>query len=808
MTQFFRDRCDKPTVDSLLSLPMGSLLVVIAVWLGPLDLGCIGLGSPLCRGQQVESLEQQTSPQQTSPQQTSPQQSEFGLGVTIGIQGHYRVGRITPVRLSKQVGANLVESEVKPEQLLMETLDGDGVRVAFGSFPDSVLSNERDSEIGYVVPGSEAAPLSVKVVKDQGVETIVSTRFPIAGIPSQGPAMIPSTMPWVIAIGDALGVEGIGLSNVLTEKTGRIAVTRITRAEDLPFQSLGYDGVNLVMINSSGRKVLQGMSPSQRGALVEWLQGGGQIFVCLGESADSINQSAPWLIELLPLEQFEIESYDPAALETYTTSQTPLERFRGIRLPRRTGRPSVLGRTTRRVSAVLAADYTVGLGRATVVAADLDDSQFASWPERLDLVTRLVGRVLADSDENQDMIERSTAFSDLSGQMRGVLDQFPVKSAFSFSLISLIVMISIAAIGPLDYLLINRVLGKPLLGWLSFPIIAIGLSCVLVGQAAPRLGPDHDRDHDLIRANQFQVTDVDFVGGVGRGFAWSSVYSHDPLRADIHYAGSEDFQSLQSGQVDRSKVFSFPMGYPGREFGGVQLAGESRALAAYSIEQESRSAAESSESIPQAAGRQAKIQGVTIAPRSSKSIAAVVQFQPITSDFTLTRRPGSELLRGKFVNPFPVDVLDGVLVYGNWVYRLPTRVPAGAELPSLGDLRQNNFRWRLTRKDSVDDTAALTTEWEPSDFGDLARVGEMMLFHQAAGGQIYTGLRHDALGVLDLSDVLVEDRCILVGRTERPLYDLTLHPQSDPPSDLVHPEGQILSVIRAVLPVRSTRISN
>ena len=44
---------------------------------------------------------------------------------------------------------------------------------------------------------------------------------------------------------------------------------------------------------------------------------------------------------------------------------------------------------------------------------------------------------------------------------------------------SLVLLSLIAAIGPLDYLLINRLLGKPLLGWLTFPLMAIGLSAAV-----------------------------------------------------------------------------------------------------------------------------------------------------------------------------------------------------------------------------------------------------------------------------------------------------------------------------------------
>ncbi|MCA9136370.1 MAG: hypothetical protein KDB00_06420 [Planctomycetales bacterium] len=724
--------------------------------------------------------------------------------VVVGINGHYRVGHPTMIRLVEPLESNPSAAEASNHVFdgYLESTDGDGVRVRYDPIPDST-----GGQIGYVVPGSEAAPLKIVRREDGTTRDLVNMRFPTAGDPTLGPTMIPSVMPWVIAIGDPLGVDRIGVSNVLVDKTASIAVTKITDAQSLPLNNLGYGGVDLVMINAPGADVLASMTITQQDALATWLRHGGKMMVCLGESAGQIAQAAPWLIEMLPIEEVAIERYDPAAFEMFMSSQNPLSDFRGVKLPRRVGRALISGRTTRRITAVQAAEYVVGFGHVAVVAADLDRPEFAEWPERLEFVTQLAGEMLTPQSENRDVRDRSTTFGDLAGQMRGTLDQFPIKTSFSFSFLSVIVMLLIAAIGPLDYLLINRVFGKPLLGWLSFPIIAIALSAVLVTQAAPNVAKSASEKVpgensvgntlELLRANQFQVTDIDLIDGVGRGFAWCTVYSHEPVEVDLRYSTFEAMEPIRQADANGPTTFVFPMGYPGKVFGGIEMANENSVFGQYEV-------------TPKSLGRgmETSVQQLTIAPRSSKSLAARVSFTPKTvPDIGVTRRPGSELLRGEFVNPLPYDILDGVLVYGNWVYLLPTRVPAGASVPQLNDLRQKNFRWRLTRQHSLEKNETETTPWSPSDFTDSKRVAEMMMFHRAAGGELYTGLRHDALGDLDLSDVLVEDRCILVGRTEVPLFDLQVRDRGDQSETFDRHEGDVLSVVRVILPVRTTRLN-
>lgn len=751
--------------------------------------------------------------------------------VIVGIMGHYRLGHPTAIRLKG-------EEKSLGDRLTVETTDGEGVRVtvdANTSFAGSSSAGSGSAgmgEIAYVVPGSEAAALEIKSLGLAGdsvdgdssaqtiPQTIVSTRFPVAGVPSRGPSLIPPEMPWVVVIGDALGVDQIGVSKLLGRQS-RIAVSDVQDAALLPNSLLGYSGVDLIMVNQSGIDVLMNMSSTQRSAVERWLRGGGRLFVCMGKSTDQMAAAMPWLTKHLPIKEWTKSRLDPAALETFVASQTPLDTFEGVKLPRRTGRILLTGRTTRRVTAVLAAEYLVGFGRVSIMAADLDDDEFSTWPERLKLVTQLTGETFAEEDRDGRAIDRGTLFNDLAGQMRGTLDQFRIKSSFSFSLVSLIVMLFAIAIGPIDYLLVNRVLGRPLLGWVTFPLAAIVLSAVLVSQAQPaidlseaskaseagdpsEIAASEPTDPVLMKANQFQVVDLDMVDGVGRGFYWTYVYSHGPGKVDLTVMpGSDVPLSADSSEASPLVVSTASMGYPGQAFGGIQLAGENKTLPPYRV-QSTPGDGLSKES------RIESIENLTFAPRSSKSIASEVSFSvdPVQSD-GITRRPGSELLRGELVNPLEIDILDGMLVYQNWVYLLPTRFRSGDRIPSINELRQKNFRWMLSRRQSLEKSNTKTTPWDPSDFNSISRVAEMLLFHQSAGGELYTGLKHQRLGSLDLSHVLVEDRCLLVGRTERPLLEMQLSDQTalNSSESSFTPAGKTHSMIRVVLPVRATRLN-
>ncbi len=689
--------------------------------------------------------------------------------VIVGIEGLFRVGHWTGIRFS--------DNHTVPERI--ETEDGGGVSVAY-------VQENRGGTWGYAIPGSEAAPLVVH--RSDGTKT--TSRFPSIGSPSREPSEVPLSMPWILSIGDPLGVDQIGANEIL-QRDSSVAVSLPKSSASLPDSMIGYDGLDLMIIGGAGSKLLASLSESQQTAITDWILGGGRVLLMLGESLNEMRTSAPWLLDLLPTppdDEWSVVELDPSAVETFTSTQTPLKPFRGARLPKAEGVVIITGRTTRRVTTPIASEYVVGLGNVTVIAADLDREPFVNWPERLGLVTSLTGDVLKSEDTPYALKNRSTAYDDLAGQMRATLDQFQTQNRFSFSVVSLILIGLIALVGPLDYLLVNRVLGRPLLGWLTFPIMAIAISGFLIAQAKPRTyvgNPDSGNVLTTLHRNRIELADMDSTTHTGTLFAWNALYSHD---AQILNASTHAGPSLKKLSEQITSNLTIPYGSPGRSFGAIQVMGESDRLPSYEV------------LLSNSRHHQASLlHGLPLSPRSSKSIASQIRFKPnIADDLSMRRRSGSELLEGSLENPLPIELLNGILIYRNWVYFLPTRFPVGGRIDSLESLRQKNFRWQLSRQKALE-SATETETWDPSSIENAHRVAEMMMFHDVVGGSRYTNLDHKVLSFLDLTNVLTRERCVLMGQVSSPLTELELGQDSS----VIHDNSPTVSLIRLVMPVES-----
>lgn len=772
-----------------------------------------------------------------------------GPSPAIGLNGLYRAGQWTTVRVDdwlvaatdaagpsatgpSATGPNAAGPNATgpntgvwnpAEPFDLQTVDGDGGRVTYRQ-PAGGVSG--DGIVGLVVPGSEAAPLTLR----QNGQTILRGRFPTAGVPEKEPSMIPEGMPWVMVFGDPLGVQAIG-ANDLLKRDASIAVTVVDQPAIVPDVSLALRGVDLVLITPSGQSVLRDLSASQNKAMSDWLLGGGRVIVCAGRDAGLLG-AADWLAASLPesVVSSKVTQLDPAGLETFTSSRTRLPTLNSLALPKTDGRSGlgeslIDGRTTRRVSAPLAVRYTTGLGHVIVLAADLESPELADWPERLTLVRRLGGDILDGERDEIGGSVRLSGYSDLAGQTRRMLDQFTLKRSFAFSVVAVIIVALIVLVAPLDYLVIQRWLGRPLLGWVTFPLVAIVLSGLLVVAAQPRVdGPRIDGDasadaggasaDSLLRLNSLEFVDIDVASRWGRLFRWNYLYSHPSQVVDVDCTPSPRLASMIDS-LDQQLVY--PFGYPGQAMGGIQIESD---LGGGMIE------LKRTPSTPDQPG--GEIDGVLsslpLLPRSSQSLAVSMRFRVPAWDTSLQMRPGSELLRGRLTNPLDVDLLDAMLIYRNWVYLLPTRFPAGEVIDDIDLLRQKNFRWQLSRQRALESSSE-SEAWDVTRRDQPRRMAEMLMFHDAAGGSRYTSLRHEVLGSLDLSDVLVKDRCVLVGRVAESLTRLTVRPsmtgsavkvgeQNVAPeiadSEIAGPEmtdsdapppGQRLSMIRVILPV-------
>ena len=106
-----------------------------------------------------------------------------------------------------------------------------------------------------------------------------------------------------------------------------------------------------------------------------------------------------------------------------------------------------------------------------------------------------------------------------------------------------------------------------------------------------------------------------------------------------------------------------------------------------------------------------------------------------------------------------------------------------------------DLKWQLTRRQIVQ-SKDISTPWDRADLSDPPRVAQMLMFHGAAGGQVYTRLSHHFLGYLDLSKHLLTGRAILVGRSKTPASQLARDGQP-----LVENMDQQWTYYRIIIPV-------
>lgn len=703
--------------------------------------------------------------------------------VRVGIRGVYRPGNWTAIRVvdPKSGATDTAFVEIGAA----ETLDGDGTPVRYTQSPGE--TTDRDRTWAYAVPGTASAPLSIfgdASETDGDAPLIAKSRFPATAIE-------PAT-PWVVVIGDPLGIETIG-KNELLGRESSVATSIIESASELPDAIAGWEGVDLLVINQPGLAILGELSDRQVATIDAWVRTGGRLFVSLGKGGQTLLEKSPWLSRLVSVTADASPiRIDPAALETFTSSQSRLSQLDGIALPESGGRSLMVGRTASRQPTRLAIEHLVGLGRVVVTSFALQSPELQAWPQRLSLVTRLhQGLLDIDTEKRRDSRSiTSVPYNDLAGQLRAALDRFDSHSRVPFSIVSLILLTLAALVGPLDYLLINRVLGKPLLGWITFPLSVVAVAVLVVSLTGSRsvVATGSTVDGGGLRANRIEIVDISAISQppVGRAMGLTHVSSPTAARVDLPINAAADWAAPVVGNI-ADVVMTRPYGYAGPTFGGISIVGEDRGMPRYPIQVSGISDRDAKSTLNEIAAAPSQL---PIAPSGSKGFQSFWSFTPTLGKIDgLSQRRGNDLLTGSITNPLAVDILDGAVIYGNWVYLLPTRFRAGQTIASIESLRQKNFRWHLTRREALENSSRLET-WDVEMHADLSRLVEVLMFESSIGGRDYTGLSNRALGSMDLSYSLPLGHAILYGRFAEPIF------QTDLPA-----ERPTVSAVRVVLPV-------
>ncbi len=338
---------------------------------------------------------------------------------------------------------------------------------------------------------------------------------------------------------------------------GRVELAAITDPQKLPDQWFGYDGADLIILTTGSGEFLErifgdGAGPGElrrREALFEWVRRGGRLVVTVGANADLVRR-LPALQAILP---YSIRESEPSRSVTvlplfWSARQTAQTTIQGGNLAAASGFPVVnLAANPHRPARIVsppparqsedtppvAVQSSFGLGKITLIAFDLDRSPFTEFGSRAefwDWVLREGGANRASiGNESRSLPPGAAATGaedELAGALRNHLDTFEQVPVISFGWVAVLIVLYLILIGPVEYYFLRRVLQRPELTWLTFPIIVASV-CFAVYLTADSL-----KGRDL-RVNKIDVVEIvaDFDESSGKptghayGRSWVTLFS-------------------------------------------------------------------------------------------------------------------------------------------------------------------------------------------------------------------------------------------------------------------------------------------
>ena len=474
-----------------------------------------------------------------------------GVGFPGGREDVAKFGAWAPVYVHLEMLGDVTD----PAELLIEAPDADeiGTTLAIpinlaGLAPGTKVFAPDLGALGYVRPAGSSGEVTITVRTAKGAA--LSEPFRQRVRPREPLQYV------VVAIGGSpagfeLPKPAAGGTETAPLRNGRIDLAQIGSVAQLPDQWFGYDAADLVLINTGTaspeflKQLFASNAPAdarKREALFEWVRRGGRVVVSVGANAPLIAQ----LTHLTPLLPYAINpaaptrSADAVALYWAAGAGGQTSIVSGA-LGTRGGPPFPLanlvpqkdkparvqipppGRATDDPTPI-AVQAAFGMGRVTMIGFDLDRSPFAEFAQRAefwDWVLRECGanRASGGGDGKARPAGALTEDEDEAAvAIRQHNDTFDGVAVVSFGWISLLIVLYILLIGPIEYYFLKRVLGRLELTWITFPIIVLTVS------AAAYFSADAVKGREL-KVNKFDVVDVDPASGRVYGTTMFTVFS-------------------------------------------------------------------------------------------------------------------------------------------------------------------------------------------------------------------------------------------------------------------------------------------
>ena len=678
------------------------------------------------------------------------QSDESGLGdqkgaVETGIIKNVRLGFGGQCRLGFWVPAQIELTKPIPDdaQVFLTLPDTDGIdaRVV------TEWKREKNASGGMVLKsiaklGRAKGNLKVDIIGASGELKTVSRKFSVADVCTP----VESLREFYVSVGNGIELaSGVSLGADAAFESA-VAVP-IEDWSFFPEQWIGYESLDGLILETSQLEASP-LSTSVQSTIRSWVENGGRVVLIGGKNLREVfekNSILASLISATPVASRRLQS--TSGLERTAKATVPLsdQRNRPYLTVFNAGKSNILLDDN---GAPIILRERLGFGLVLVMTVNLSEEPLASWSERKRLTAYLISLLNFSTERQSEAKYRRSRFGyeDLSGQLRGSLDNFGDVSMVNFTIVAAIAILFILLIGPIDYFFLKKFVGRMEWTWLTFLLIVVGVSVitVLVFQNAKP---------NRVIVRQVEVVDVDLNAKNVRGSIWSQVYSPSSKRYELGW----EFEA-NSGLSQQEIVNSW-QGFPGDALGGMQNnASLSNGSTVYDLSLKDSS-----------------IVNLPINVASSKGLFARWRgkFEAASKQELAFRRG---LLRGRVANPLNVDLDNVFVVYGRSAFLFKGVLGAGESFDVQADVVEKTISDYLNRR-RLKDMGTEATPWNVTNT-NMQRIMEIMMFYDKAGGQDYVNLLQRYQTEIDLSDVIGDDSAILVGRSKKPLHSMTLDRKS------------------------------
>ncbi len=679
----------------------------------------------------------------TAPTWAADAESPSIAECRIGFDGTFKVGHWTPVLVTTTGDVAKTNPTIE-----VTTADSDGVAVTV-----SAAAASGGPTLLYTRIGRLESAVQVKLVDESGrVLNRIELSAPRGQEGGARYIALPSTGELLLQLGaGSLGLDEVLADQEAVDSSLTSNFVQVTDVDSLPTDWFGYEAVDVLVLTTSDVAFCERLAADARRleALRRWLELGGRLVVCSGRTATKLLAAGMPLAEFVPGKFTELVRLPQTqTLENFAGSGDAISQSgarQSIPLPQLVdvqGRVDLFGRGNELPIVVRAAR---GLGELVFVGVDLTESPFADWSGRRPFLRAVLRPYLVEPDASQSKQKLvSLGYDDLAGALRQRLGlSFTNVAVIGFPIVAALIIGYLLLLGPIDYLLVERVTRRPWVAWLTLPVIVLATSlgaAVLVGAA---------KKTDGLRINQAELVDFDLTTGRTRGICWATLYSPRAEQFDVALA-----PRLPNGQpaAGAQSLVSW-LGLPGSGLGGMHAAGEPIDVAGVSY---------------RAATNWSELLGMPVLTSSTKSLFArwdnaktAGVTLPLAADLAVDE---DGLLVGSLTNETGATLADACLLYGQWGYRLGDLGP-GQRLEVGPQLNAYRVKTIVTRR------ARSGAETEQDTFlADRATVDELlsvMMFYQAAGGEGFAGLPNRYQADCDLSRLLELDRAILFANGTR-----------------------------------------